>query len=299
MDRYHLMTVFVAVAEAESFSGAARSLGLSPPAVTRAITALEERLNVKLLNRTTRSVRVTEAGHTYLDAVRRILSEIDAADEMAAGVHAEPRGLLSVTAPVQFGRFFVTPAILDYLQRYPGMEVSALFLDRVVNLQEEGLDVGIRIGELPDSSMKAIRVGQVRRVVCAAPDYLAHNPEPRIPADLTRHRLVAATSVTPTRDWKFRQGAATTSVRVKPSLSVSSIGAAIEAVSRGFGITRLMSYQVVPYLESGQLNILLSNFEPPPMPIHVLHLEGRYASAKVRTFVDLMVDSLRANHALN
>lgn len=299
MDRIHLMTVFVAVAEAESFSGAARSLGLSPPAVTRAITALEERLNVKLLNRTTRSVRVTEAGHTYLDAVRRILGEIDAADETAAGVHAEPRGLLSVTAPVLFGRFFVTPVIIDYLQRYPGMEVSALFLDRVVNLQEEGLDVGIRIGELPDSSMKAIRVGQVRRVVCASADYLVHNPEPQIPADLVQHRVVAATSVTPTRDWKFRQGSATTTVRVKPRLSVSSIGAAIEAVSGGFGITRLMSYQVAPYLATGQLNILLTDFEPPPLPIHVLHLEGRYASAKVRTFVDLVVASLRANHALN
>jgi len=293
------MEVFVAVAEAESFSAAARNLGMSPPAVTRAIAALEEKLNVKLLNRTTRSVRVTDAGQVYLDAVRRILNEINEADENVAGVHAEPRGRLSVTAPVQFGQLYVTPAIIEYLQRYPGMEVSALFLDRVVNLQEEGLDVGIRIGELPDSSMKAIRVGQVRKVVCASPEYLAKNPAPQIPAELAQHLIVSATSVTPTREWKFHRGTATNTVRVKPRLSVSSIEVALETVSKGFGITRLMSYQVAHYLSTGKLIALLTKYEPPPLPIHVLHLKGRYASAKVRTFVDLVTSNLRANHFLS
>jgi len=299
MSRLHLMEVFVAVAEAESFSGAGRSLGLSPPAVSRAIAALEEHLNLKLLTRTTRAVRVTEAGQIYLEAVRRILGEITEAEETAAGATSEPRGRLAVTAPVQFGRLFVTPAIVAYLTRYAEMEVSALFVDRVVNLQEEGLDVGIRIGELPDSGMKAIRVGQVRRVVCASPDYLTDHPEPRTPADLAGHLIVSATPVSPTTEWKFHRGTATSSVRVKPRLSVTSIGCALEAVTNGFGITRLMSYQVAAQLESGQLKILLADYEPPPLPIHVLHLEGRYSSAKVRTFVDLVVASLRETPTLS
>lgn len=299
MDRLHLMSVFVAVAEAESFSGGARRLGMSPPAVTRAIAALEDRLSVKLLNRTTRYVRVTEAGQRYLEDACRIISEVDEADEATAGVNAVPRGQLAVTAPVQFGKMFVTPTIVEYLQRYPDMEVSALFLDRIVNLLEEGMDVGIRIGELPDSSMKAIRVGQVRRVVCASPEYLAHNPEPKIPSDLTGHAIVTATTVTPTVDWKFRQDMAVTTIRVKPRLCVSSIEAALEAVSKGFGITRLMSYQIAPYISSGRLKAVLTQYEPEPLPIHVLHREGRYASAKVRTFIDLVVANLRANITLN
>jgi DNA-binding transcriptional LysR family regulator len=299
MDRLHLMSVFVAVADAESFSGAARSLGQSPPSVTRAIAALEARLNVKLLNRSTRSVRVTEAGQIYLDLARRIISEIDEAEEATAGINTEPRGRLAVTAPVQFGKMFVTPVIVEYLQRYPEMDVSALLLDRVVNLLEEGVDIAIRIGELPDSSLRAIRVGQVRKVVCASPEYLAKHPEPRTPAELAQHLIVAATSVTPTADWKFRQGTRTTTVRVKPRLSVSSIEAALTAVSEGLGITRLMSYQVAPFLAAGQLKTILTEYEPPPLPIHVLHSEGRYSSAKVRTFVDLVVADLRANTTLN
>jgi DNA-binding transcriptional LysR family regulator len=293
------MSIFVAVADAESFSGAARSLGMSPSSVTRAINALEGRLKVKLLNRTTRSVRVTEAGQLYLDLVRRIISEIEEADEAAAGINAAPRGLLAVTAPVQFGKMFVTPAIIEYLQRYPEMEVSVLFLDRVVNLLEEGLDVAIRIGELPDSSMKAIRVGQVRKVVCASPKYLAENGEPQMPAELAKHLIVAATAVTPTVDWKFHQGKKTVSIRVKPRLSVSSIDAALEAVSKGFGITRLMSYQVAPYLATGPLRTILTAYEPPPLPIHVLHRGGRYMPAKVRTFIDLVVAHLKANMPLS
>jgi len=159
MDRFHLMSVFVAVAETEGFAAGARRLNMSPPAVTRAVAALEEQLGVKLFNRTTRFVRTTEAGQRYLTDARRILADIDAADEAAAGINAEPRGHLTITAPVMFGRMHVMPGIIKYLERYPGTEVSAVFLDRVVNLLEEGIDVGIRIGELPDSSMQALRVG--------------------------------------------------------------------------------------------------------------------------------------------
>ncbi|CDH47450.1 MAG: LysR family transcriptional regulator [Candidatus Competibacteraceae bacterium] len=299
MDRLHLMSVFVAVAEEEGFAGGARRLGMSPPAVTRSIAALEARLGVKLLHRTTRFVRVTEAGQRYLDDARRILSEVDEADEAVAGIHAEPRGYLAVTAPVLFGRMFVMPGIVEYLQQYPAMTVSALFLDRVVNLLEEGFDVGVRIGELPDSSMKAIRVGQVRQVVCASPSYLAEHGQPNTPLELANHLMVAASAVSPVVDWKFVQDAQTTVVRVKPRLTVSSNAAAIEAVRHGFGITRLLSYQIAPYLASGQLKTLLSEFEPGHLPIHVIHREGRSAAAKVRTFVDLMAARLRADPALN
>ncbi|MGO1001290.1 LysR family transcriptional regulator [Lysobacter sp. CA196] len=299
MDRLHLMSVFVAVAEEQSFAGAARKLGLSPPAVTRAIAGLEQRLAVKLLNRTTRFVRATEAGQRYLDDARRILAEVDEADEAAAGINAEPRGHLAVTAPVQFGKLFVLPIVVEYLQRYPATQVSALFLDRVVNLIEEGLDVGVRIGELPDSSMQAIRVARVRRLLCASPEYLRRHGLPKTPADLVRYDIVSALGISPTTEWKFGDGAKAQSVRVKPRLSVTTNDAAIEAAVQGFGITRLLSYQVAPHLADGRLKIVLGEYEHTSVPVHVLHREGRYASAKVRTFVDLVVAKLRENTSLN
>ncbi len=298
MDRFHLMTVFVAVAEAESFAGAARKLAISPPAVTRAIAALEQRLGIQLLTRTTRYVRATDAGLRYLEHARRIIAEADQADEVAAGVHAAPRGQLAVTAPVLFGRMFVTPSIVEYLQRFPDMSISALFLDRVVNLLEEGMDVGIRIGALPDSTMKAIGVGHVRRVVCASPAYLKANGVPKVPADLAAHCVIAASPVSPAVDWKFFKGKKTVGVKLAPRLSVTSNDAAIVAAVQGFGITRLMSYQIAPYLAAGQLKAVLADYEPPRLPIHVLHREGRQASAKVRTFVDLLVERLRGDKAL-
>lgn len=295
MDRLQLMTVFVAVAEEQSFAGGARRLNMSPPAVTRAIAALEDRLGTKLLTRTTRYVRVTDAGQRYLEDARRIISEVDEADEAAAGINAEPRGQLAITAPVLFGKLFVIPGIVDYLQRYPDMEISAVFLDRIVNLLEEGFDVGIRIGELPDSSMKAIRVGSIRRVVCASPAYLAKHGAPDKPSDLANHLVVAASAVSPAIEWKFAEGLV---VRVKPRLTVTSNDSAIAAVLLGMGVTRLLSYQIASYQASGQLQTILSEFEPEPLPIHVIHREGRYASAKVRSFVDLIVAKLRSDQAL-
>lgn len=295
MDRLQLMTVFVAVAEEQSFAGGARRLNMSPPAVTRAIAALEDRLGIKLLTRTTRYVRVTDAGQRYLEDARRIINEVDEADEAAAGINAEPRGQLAITAPVLFGKLFVLPGIVDYLQRYPDMEISAVFLDRIVNLLEEGFDVGIRIGQLPDSSMKAIRVGSIRRVVCASPAYLAKHGAPEKPSDLANHLVVAASAVSPAIEWKFAEGLV---VRVKPRLTVTSNDSAIAAVLLGMGVTRLLSYQIASYQASGQLQTILSEFEPEPLPIHVIHREGRYASAKVRSFVDLIVAKLRSDQAL-
>lgn len=299
MNRFHLMTVFVAVAEEQSFAGAARRLGMSPPAVTRAIAALEDRLKVKLLTRTTRFVRATDAGLRYLEHARRIIAELDEADDAAVGVDADPRGLLSITAPVLFGRMFVMPSVVNYLGRYPDMSISMLFLDRIVNLLEEGMDVGIRIGELPDSTMKAVGVGHVRRVVCASPDYLKHNGVPQTPLDLAKHTVIAASAVTPTVEWQFVTNNKKLSVKVNPRLTVTNNDAAIQAALQGFGITRLMSYQLAPHLASGQLQTILSAYEQPRLPIHVLHSEGRQASAKVRTFVDMLVDRLRTDKTLN
>lgn len=298
MDRLHLMNVFVAVAETESFADGGRRLGMSAPAVTRAVAALEKRLGVKLFNRTTRFVRATEAGQRYLEDARRIIAEVDDADEAAKGINATPRGNLNVTAPVLFGRMFILPGIIEYQERYPEMEVSALFVDRVVNLLEEGLDVGVRIGALPDSSMKAIRVGAVRRVLCATPEYLKKHGTPSKPENLSQHSVIAATGVSPTNDWKFHQGARSINVRIRARLSVNSNDAAIEAALAGFGITRLLSYQIAPYVAARRLKIVLAAFEPAPMPIHVLHREGRYASAKIRSFVDLIAARLKKDPAL-
>ena len=298
MDRFHLMAVYVAVAEEESFAGGARRLGLSPPAVTRAIASLEERLGVKLLTRTTRFVRATDAGLRYLEHARRIIADADEADEAVAGVNAAPRGQLCVTAPVLFGRMFVTPSIVEYLRHFSDMSISAVFVDRVVNLLEEGMDVGVRIGELPNSSMRAITVGHVRRVVCAAPDYLRKNGVPRSPADLAKHTIVAASPVSPSVDWKFADGKKTSSIKLTPRLTVTNNEAAIVAAVQGFGVTRLLSYQIAAFLASGQLKAVLGDYEPPRLPIHVLHTEGRQASAKVRTFVDLLVERLRRDKAL-
>jgi DNA-binding transcriptional LysR family regulator len=299
MDRLTEMQIYVAVAECEGFAAAARRLGISPPVATRAVADLEARLGVKLLNRTTRYVRATDAGQRYLEDARRVLAAADEADEAAIGINSEPRGHLTVTAPVLFGRIYVMPGIVDYLQRFPATEVSALFVDRVVNLLEEGVDVALRIGELGDSSFKALRVGSVRRVLCASPDYIARNGLPAHPEALTNHPLILASNPGANIEWRFMQDAKPLAVRIKPRLNVTSNDSAIEAAVRGLGITRVMSYQVAFELESGQLNVLLGEFEPAPVPIHILHREGRYAAAKVRSFIDLMVERLRANKSLN
>lgn len=299
MDRFHLMNVFVAVAEAESFAGGARRLKMSPPAVTRAVVALEERLGVRLLTRTTRVVRVTEAGARYLEDARRIMMELDEADAAAAGVNATPRGQLAVTAPALFGKLYVMPIITEYQSVFPQTTVSALFVDRVVNLIDEGMDVGVRIGQLPDSSLRAIRVGHVRRVVVGAPAYFEKHGTPRTPDDLASHRLVASSGISPTNDWVFQSTTEKRTVRVQPRIVVNTNDGPLEAARQGYGLTRLLSYQVAPQLASGELQTVLPDYEGPDLPVHVIHREGRYGSAKVRSFVDLSVERLRADRALN
>jgi len=215
------------------------------------------------------------------------------------GINAQPRGHMTVTAPVLFGRMYVMPGIVDYLRQNPDTSVSALFLDRVVNMLEEGVDVGIRIGELSDSSYRALRVGHVRRVICAAPSYLKLHGIPQTPQDLKQHQVIVASSLSQNVEWRFVDQGEPLSVRIKPRLTVSSNDGAIEAASLGLGVTRLMSYQVAPLLAAGKLKVVLSEFESPRVPIHIIHREGRHASAKMRAFIDLMAERLRAEPSLN
>ncbi|MBL4814367.1 MAG: LysR family transcriptional regulator [Shewanella sp.] len=299
MDRFHLLKVFIAVAEEQGFAAAARRLNMSPPAVTRAIAALEEQLNVKLLNRTTRYVRATDVGLRYLDDARRILAELKAADEAVTGINAEPQGHLAITAPVMFGSLFVMPTLVKYLQQHPKMEVSAIFLDRVVNMLEEGIDVGVRIGQLPDSSMRARRVGSVRLVLCASPQYILEHGIPLHPDELDQHTIIASKAGNNGLDWRFPDGKTIKSVKVKPRLTVTTNDAAISSAASGLGITRLLSYQIAPQLASGELKILLEDYEPEPRPVHIIHREGPNGSAKVRSLVDLLAEQLMNDPALN
>lgn len=299
MDRFQAMTVFVAVAEAESFAAAGRRLRMSPPAVTRTVAMLEARLGVRLLTRSTRRVRVTDAGARYLEDARRIVLEADEADEAAAGVNATPRGHVAVTASVLFGKLYVMPIITAYLRSFSETTVSALFVDRVVNMPDEGLDVGIRIGPLPDSSLRAIRVGQVRRVICASTGYLKQHGVPQTPAELVRRTIIASTTLSPSTEWQFAKGREKIALKIHPRLLVNTNDGAIEAAKEGFGLTRLLSYQIADALAKGTLRAVLSEYEEAPWPIHVVHREGRYGSAKVRSFVDLAVAMLRADKALS
>lgn len=294
MDQIHLMKVFVAVGELESFAAAARRLDISPAAVTRAVSALEDQLGVKLLLRTTRSVRLTEAGGRYLEDTRHILASINEANEAAAGINAAPKGDLAVTAPILFGKKFVMPCIVRYLQQYPEVDVSAFFLDRVVNLVEEGMDVAVRIGQLPDSGLKALRVGKMRRLLCASPEYLERHGTPRHPSELQKHEVIAAGTLSPRTDWRFGAIDDPTLIRMKPRLTVTSNDAAIAAASAGLGIARLLSYQVADEVAAGRLQVILAEYEEAPWPIHILHRESKYGSTKVRTFIDMLAEHLRS-----
>ncbi|MDH1529746.1 LysR family transcriptional regulator [Pseudomonas mosselii] len=294
MDQIHLMKVFVVVGELESFAAAARRLAISPAAVTRAVTALEEQLGVKLLLRTTRSVRLTEAGGRYLQDTRHILASIVEANEAAAGINAAPKGDLAVTAPILFGKKFVMPCIVRYLQQYPEVDVSAFFLDRVVNLVEEGMDVAVRIGQLPDSGLKALRVGKMRRLLCASPEYLERHGTPRHPSELQKHEVIAAGTLSPRTDWRFGAIDDPTLIRMKPRLTVTSNDAAIAAASAGLGIARLLSYQVADEVAAGRLQVILAEYEEAPWPIHILHRESKYGSTKVRTLIDMLAEHLRS-----
>jgi len=296
MDRWQAMRVFVKVAETQSFARTARELHLSAPAVTRIVAGLEDLIGVRLLVRTTRSVKPTEAGARYLQDCRRILDEMAEAERAAAGHQAEPSGTLALTAPVLFGQLHVLPLVLEFLARYPQMRVRTFFVDRQVNLLDEGMDVALRIGHLPDSGFTAVQVGRMRRVVCAAPAYLAAQGTPTTPSALRKHRILACQSAWASPEWRFARGQR---VVVEPLLQCNTNEAAITAAKAGWGLTRALHYQVAPALAEGALRLVLEDHEDIPLPVHLVYPEGRQAAAKVRAFVDLAVASLRGDPLFN
>lgn len=299
MDRLETIRVFIAVAETAGFASAARNLGLSAPAVTRAVAAVEERLGVRLFQRNTRQVRLTEAGERFLKDAKRILGELEDAEASAAGSHGDPRGALAVTASVMFGRMFVAPVLMDFLDSHAAVTARLVLLDRVVNLIEEGFDVAVRIAHLEDSSLSAQRIGVVRRVVVASPDYLARHGTPQHPADLRRHRAVLSSQVGAAESWSFpAAGGGTDVIDVPSQLAANSAEVAIQAAIAGRGLTRVLSYMVAPAVRAGQLRVVLDQYEPPSIPIHLVHAEGRRANAKIRAFADFAAARLRADAVL-
>ena len=299
MDRLQAMTAFLTVLDTGGFASAARKLNVSPSVVTRMVGELEDAMGVRLLTRTTRMVRVTDTGADYAERCRRILADIDEAEQSATSMHGNPRGLLSITSSMLFGRIYVTPIVTDYLQRYSEVDISCWFLDRIVNIVDEGIDVAIRLGDLPDSSMQAVRVGQVRRVVCASPAYLEQHGVPQTPEELAGHSIVSASGVSSLSEWRFGVDERKQSIRVKPRMTTTTNDSAISAVVAGLGLTQLLSYQVAPQLREGSLKVVLVEFEPRPMPVHVIHREGRHVTRKVRTFLDLAIETLRGDASLN
>lgn len=292
MDRLEAMQAFLAVADEGGFARASRRLSLSPPAVTRAIGALERRLGAPLFHRTTRRVRLTEAGTRFLADCRRILAELEAAEAAAAGEHAELRGQIGITASVLFGRMHLAPILFDFLAQHPRVTARTLFVDRIADLIDEGLDVAVRIAHLPDSALHAVQVGTVRRVVCAAPAFLAAHGEPRTPADLVRYAAIAFSIGGETPEaWSFATG---DSVRPRSQLLVNSNDVAIAGAVAGHGLARVLSYQIAPQLRAGILRPVLEAFEPPPLPISLVTLAGRRAAPRVRSFVEFAAERLKA-----
>jgi DNA-binding transcriptional LysR family regulator len=243
-------------------------------------------------------VHLSEAGQRYLEDCRRILAEVQEAEDSAAGSHAEPRGQLTVTAPVLFGDLFVTPLMARYLAQYPDVTINAVLVDRIVNMVEEGIDVAVRIGDLPDSSQHAIRVGEVRRVICGSPEYFAKHGRPAHPQALAGAPVVATSAIGQQRTWPFLDDGEPLSVRPEPRLIVTANQAAITAACTGLGLTRVLSYQVASQVAAGALEIVLAEFELPPLPIHVVYQGGRKAPARIRSFVDFTAEALREHPAL-
>ncbi len=284
MDHLDGLRAFVAVAELQGFAAAARRLGLSPPAITRAISGLEQRLGVVLLLRSTRSVRLTDTGERFLQDCRRILGDLDEAEAAAAGVQREARGLLTITAPQMFGRLHVAPIVLDFLQAQPAVQVRTLFVDRLVHLLDEGMDVAVRIAHLPDSGLTALPVGALQQVVVGSPDYLARHGEPRTVPDLAGHRAIgfANDGIGPA-PWRFR-GEQTAQPRMDWVSNDSEVG--IAAAVAGHGLCRCLIYQAATELRAGRLRIVLADEALPPVPVHIVYPAGRRAPAKVRAFVE-------------
>ncbi len=292
MDRLRELEVFVATADAGSLAGAARILHMSPPAVTRAIASLEQRLGIQVFNRTTRNLNITEGGSNFLDSARRILADLQAAEQSAAGEAAAPHGHLKVSASVTLGRMGVVPVITEFLKAYPKLSCSALLLDRMVDLVEEGVDVAVRIGNLQSSSLVARKVGAVRRILVASPSYLSRAPAPSHPSDLKDHDVIAFTGLMPNREWRYVEGRRTPVVAIRPLLEVNDASTAIAVAQAGTGITIALSYMVADRIRDGRLVPVLSEFSPAPVPVHLVYPNAARVAPKVRAFIGFAAPAL-------
>jgi len=290
MDRIDELVILVAVIEQGSLVAAARRLRRSPPAITRALSALEDRVGARLVERTTRRVSPTEAGRALAESSRALLGAYETA--VAGAAPAPVRGLIRVTAPVQFGRRHVVPLVVSFLDEYPDAQVELVLHDRHLDLIDESLDVAVRIGALSDSSLVVRRVGQVHQVLVASPDHLAKRGTPQKPADLARHDTIFGTSGQGPLEWRFRGRGRATAVRLAPRLLVNEIEAQLVAARAGRGIARVLSYQVVEDLAAGALVRLLQGFEPPPLPVQLVTAKRAHMPPKVRAFLDHAADSL-------
>jgi DNA-binding transcriptional LysR family regulator len=290
MDRLDAMQAFVAVADLEGFAPAARKLGLSPSGVTRLIAALEERLGARLLQRTTRSVTLTDAGTRYLERVRRILADVEEAEGSAEGERTRPIGRLVVSAPIGFGRLHVSPVMSRYLAHYPEVAAELRLTDRMVNLVEDGVDLAVRIGHLPDSTLVARHVGEMRRIVVASHAYLEQRGEPEAPEAIASHDTIQFGAAMTAPEWRFVEQGHEIRVLCTPRFTTNSADAAIQYAAQGGGLTRVLAYQAAEAIKAGQLRIVLEKFEPPALPIHVVYPTSRLLSAKVRAFIDLVAE---------
>ena len=290
MDRLDAMQAFVAVADLQGFAPAARKLKLSPSAITRLVAALEERLGARLLQRTTRSVTLTDAGTRYLERARRILADVEEAERAAESERTRPSGRLVVSAPLGFGRLHVSPVMTAYLKRYPDVAGELRLEDRMISLVEDGVDLAVRIGELADSTLVARHVGEMRRIVVASPAYLKARGEPRNLAALASHDAIRFGSTTGLADWRFVDDGAEVRIDPAPRFSTNSSDAALQYAEAGGGLTRLMAYQAAASLKAGKVKIVLEKFEPPALPIHIVYPTSRLLSAKVRAFIDLVME---------
>jgi DNA-binding transcriptional LysR family regulator len=293
MDRLEGMSTFVAAVEAGSLSAAARQLNTPLATVSRKISELESHLRTKLLNRSSRKLVLTDAGSSYVAACKRILADVTETERAASGEYTAPTGELIVTGPIALGRTCLIPILADFLKAYPDIDVSLILNNRVLSLVQEQIDVGLRIGALPDSSMMAIRVGEVRLATCASPTYLAARGTPRTPDDLAGHDCVTDADFVSPGVWTFVRDKTKVAVPVHVRFSVGSTEVARDAACAGVGIIRGFSYHFKSALESGALMTVLDEFRPAPVPVHLVYTANRFLPIKVRAFLDLAVPLLK------
>ena len=292
MDKLQAMSVFVEIAERGSLTAAAGELGKSLPSVVRILASLEEALQVRLFNRTTRRIALTPEGKLYLEQCRKILADIEEAERALVQEQAEPSGSITLTAPVRFGEMHVAPAVAGFLKKYPKTQVNLLLLDRIVDLLDEGIDVAVRIAHLGDSSLIAKPIGHIRQVVCASPELLAQVGEPSHPEELSGLPCVRFTGISPGAAWHFQDGSKRLSVPVTGAFSCNQVGASVEACIAGSGFGLFFSYQVMPWVRSGELVTVLTDVEPAPLPISLVYPHLRLMSSRVRAFVDWMANEV-------